>query len=38
MMGFQMGSLRAGSLAAVREAAVVLFTESLSWKRPLEIS
>lgn len=36
--GFQMDSLRLGWLGAVEEAAVVLITESLGWKGPLEIS
>lgn len=38
MLGFQMGSSRAGWLAAIREAAAALFAEPLSWKGPLEIS
>lgn len=38
MVGFQMDSLRLGWLGAVEEAAVVLITDSLGWKGPLEIS
>lgn len=33
-----MDSLRLGWLGAVEEAGVVLFTEPLGWKGPLEIS